>query len=201
MSLRTIYRDIATLIAQGADIAGEAGVGYILRPGFLLPPLMFDDDEIEALILGLRFVAQRGDDALGLAARNAAAKIVAVLPHDLAEAAEHSGLLAGPGPGLGHEKNGVDLALLRESVRTERKLRLTYEDRGGKRTERIVWPVALGFFDHAQVLSAWCETRLDFRHFRTDRMLDAQLLGDRYPRRRAALLREWQALEGIRSQL
>src|SRR6478736_9942808 len=72
VSLRTIYRDVATLIAQGADIAGEAGVGYVLRPGFLLPPLMFDDDEIEALILGLRFVAKRGDDALGLAARNAA---------------------------------------------------------------------------------------------------------------------------------
>src|SRR6266705_6358930 len=85
ISLRTLYRDIETLNAQGAQIDGEPGVGYVLRPGFMLPPLMFSEDEIEALVLGSRWVSERADDPLGQAARNALVKIAAVLPDDLKE--------------------------------------------------------------------------------------------------------------------
>lgn len=93
ISVRTVYRDIATLQAQGAEIAGEAGVGYVLRPGFLLPPLMFSEEEIEALVLGSRWVAERADNRLGAAARNALVKIGAVLPSDLRDTLNASALM------------------------------------------------------------------------------------------------------------
>src|SRR5258707_9367578 len=96
ISLRTLYRDIASLQGQGAGIEGEAGVGYILKPGFMLPPLMFSEEEIEALVLGGRWVARRTDEPLGKAARNALAKIAAVLPDDLKRGLETSTLLIGP---------------------------------------------------------------------------------------------------------
>src|ERR1700726_3062825 len=97
VSLRTVYRDIDTLIAQGARIDGEAGAGYVLRDGFMLPPLMFSEEEINALVLGSRWVAERGDDPLRAAARNALAKIVAVLPEDMREEVDAGRLLIGPG--------------------------------------------------------------------------------------------------------
>ena len=98
VSLRTIYRDVQTLIGQGASIDGEAGVGYVLRPGFVLPPLMFSDEEIEALVLGSRWVAQRTDEPLAHAAANAIAKIAAVLPDDLRERMDDSASLPGRDP-------------------------------------------------------------------------------------------------------
>src|SRR6478735_2543493 len=186
VSVRTIYRDIATLAGQGAPIDGEAGIGYALRPGFMLPPLMFGEEEIEALVLGLRFVVQRGDAGLARAAADASAKIAAVLPADLRDAAMAAGLLAGPGPKA--EPPAIDLSRLRSAIRSERKLRITYTDGDGRSSERTIWPVAIGFFDQARVLAAWCETRNDFRHFRADRIASADILPDRYPRRRAALL-------------
>jgi len=198
VSERTIYRDVATLVGQGAPIEGAAGLGYVLRPGFLLPPLMFGDDEIEALVLGLRWVVQRGDDPLGAAAADALAKITAVLPAAARELADHTGLLVGPGgPPV---STGIDLANLRRAIRAEHKLRVSYCDRIGNRTERMIWPFALGFFDESQVIAAWCETRQDFRHFRTDRILGAETTGERYPRRRRTLLAEWRAREGIPEQ-
>jgi biotin operon repressor len=100
VSLRTLYRDIAVLNVQGAHIDGEAGVGYVLRPGFMLPPLMFSEEEIEALVLGSRWVAERADGPLRAAARNALARIVAVLPDDLRDGADASGLLVGPGEAI-----------------------------------------------------------------------------------------------------
>ena len=114
VSLRTLYRDIGALQAQGAGIDGEAGVGYILRPGFMLPPLMFSEDEIEALVLGSRWVADRGDARLGAAARNALAKIAAVLPADLRDELDASALLVGPGAAIA--AGDAELAAIR-SVR------------------------------------------------------------------------------------
>jgi predicted DNA-binding transcriptional regulator YafY len=192
VSVRTIYRDIGTLVGQGAPIDGEAGVGYVLKPGFLLPPLMFDDDEIEALVLGLRFVRQRGDEALGKAAINALAKITDVLPPDLRDAVAPTGLLVGPGG-----DGGTDHAAIRLAIRAERKLRLGYRDRHGKESQRVVWPIALGYFDKVNVLAAWCETRQDFRHFRTDRITAAVPGNERYPRRRRVLLAEWRKRENV----
>jgi predicted DNA-binding transcriptional regulator YafY len=199
VSLRTIYRDVQTLIGQGASIDGEAGVGYVLRPGFVLPPLMFSDEEIEALVLGSRWVAQRTDEPLARAAANAIAKIAAVLPDDLRERMDDSGLLAGPGFEPREER--IDLAPIRQAIRAERKLILQYVDAKGERSKRTVWPIVLGFFDRSRVLAAWCELRQDYRHFRTDRIIGLRLTDKRYPRRRRALMREWREIEGIPEQI
>lgn len=198
VSLRTIYRDIQTLIGQGATIVGEAGVGFVLRPGFVLPPLMFSDEELEALVLGSRLLAQRADKPLADAARNAITKIAAVLPGDLRDSIDSTGLLAGPG--RRPPPDPIDLASIRAAIRTERKLILAYTDPNGKQTRRTVWPIALGFFDRVRMLAAWCELRQDFRHFRTDRITSLRATDQRFPRRRRALMKEWGAIEGIPEQ-
>lgn len=188
VSLRTLYRDIDGLCAQGAAIEGEAGVGYVLRPGFLLPPLMFSEDEIEALVLGSRWVAGRGDAGLAAAAGNALAKIAAVLPDALRDGVDQTALFV---PGGGAVGSAVDLADVRQAVRRERKVVLAYRDEGGRASERVVWPIAVGFFDTVRIVAAWCELRADFRHFRADRIEAMTVTETRYPRRRAALLRAW----------
>lgn len=193
VSLRTIYRDIATLVAQGAPIEGEAGFGYVLRPGFLLPPLMLVEDEVDAVILGLRLVANRGDAGLERAADDALTKILAVLPLEMEDADLSSGLLVGPG----NAGSPSCLAPIRLALRMERMLWLRYADKAGAATERRIWPVALGFFANVEVLAAWCELRGGFRHFRLDRVMEATLLDQRMPRRRRILLAEWRLSEGI----
>jgi predicted DNA-binding transcriptional regulator YafY len=188
VSLRTLYRDIANLQGQGAGIEGEPGLGYVLRPGFMLPPLMFSEDEIEALVLGSRWVAKRADPRLALAAADALAKIAAVLPPDLREDLDASALLVGPREAVG---DAVDLAAIRGAIRAERKLTIAYTDQYGAASERTVWPFALAFFERTRILAAWCETRRAFRHFRTDRIAALTVGDGRYPRRRRALLKEW----------
>lgn len=199
VSIRTLYRDIASLQAMGAAIEGEAGVGYVLKPGFMLPPLMFTPDEIEALVLGSRWVANRADDRLSDAARGALTRIAAVLPADLRDELDGSTLLIGPGATV--PVDAVDPALLRKAIRIERKLVLHYRDGAGSVSERIVWPFALAFFDAARVLLGWCELRQGFRHFRTDRITSAMLIEARYPKRRQMLLKEWREAEGITKRL
>ena len=188
ISLRTLYRDIGALQALGAGIDGEAGVGYVLKPGFLLPPLMFSAQEIEALTLGLRWVARRTDAEMALAARNAMAKVGAVLPRDLREKMEDEALLVAP---ISTLPQPVPLSVLRRVLNEERKLALSYADEKGARTRRVVWPVTLGFFDTTRILVAWCELRRDFRHFRTDRIEAADVLAERTPRPRRTLMKEW----------
>jgi predicted DNA-binding transcriptional regulator YafY len=156
------------LKALGAHIDGEAGVGYVLRPGFMLPPLMFTEEEIEALVLGSRWVSERTDTPLADAARNALAKIAAVLPDDLKESLDASNLLIGPGAPIA--AGDAELASIRAAIRTERKLQIAYADGKGNTTRRIIWPFALAFFDRARVVVAWCELRGDYRSFRTDRI-------------------------------
>ncbi|RFC67482.1 MULTISPECIES: helix-turn-helix transcriptional regulator [Mesorhizobium] len=195
VSIRTLYRDIATLQGQGAGIEGEPGVGYVLRPGFMLPPLMFTEDEIEAIALGLRWVGKRADQRLGSAARNAVAKIGAVLPDDLRRDMENSALLVGPGARL--QEGTADLSIIRGAIRKERKLKIAYRTEGGKVTERVIWPYALAFFDQVRVVAGWCELRGDYRHFRVDRIERLQESDERSPRRRLDMLREWRAREGI----
>ncbi|MCB1447732.1 MAG: YafY family transcriptional regulator [Rhizobiaceae bacterium] len=194
VSLRTLYRDIATLQAQGADIEGEPGMGYILKPGFLLPPLMFSEDEIEALVLGSRWVANRTDSDLSRAAANVLAKIAAVLPDDLKPKLEGSNLLV---PRAFSElEEVVDLSLIRKAIRNEHIVEIGYIDAAGVETERRIWPFALGFYDRVRVVAAWCEMRSDFRNFRTDRIQRMEPQGKRYPRRKAELLKSWRIAEG-----
>ena len=194
VSLRTLYRDIAALQAQGADIRGEAGLGYVLKPGFTLPPLMFTSEEIEALALGSQWVAARADRRLAGAARNALAKIAAVTPPELADVLDSSTLIVAS---RGDAAAEAHLPILRDAIRQERKVSIAYVDAVGGHSERVIWPFALAFFDQARVVVAWCEKRVAFRHFRTDRIAALTTLDGRYPRRRAALLKEWRAAERI----
>lgn len=198
ISLRTLYRDIATLQAQGASIEGEPGLGYVLRPGFMLPPMMFTEEEIEAIVLGSRWVARRGDHRLAASARSALSKIAAVLPPDLREALDASALLIGPGKVI--PVGDAALQQIRQAIRTEHKLTLGYQDLKGQTSSRTVWPFALGYFDHVRVLVAWCELRQGFRHFRTDRILSIETEAQRYPNRRQALLQQWREAERIPEQ-
>lgn len=199
VSVRTVYRDIATLQAQGAEIAGEAGLGYLLRPGFMLPPLMFSEDEIEALVLGSRWVAERGGDSkLKITARNTLAKIAAVLPEDLRYELDASGLLIGPGePIFAGDK---ELLVIRKAIRSEHKVLITYVDANNIETQRTIWPFALGFFERVRMLVAWCELRQAFRHFRIDRIVKLTPLNQRYPQRRQALLKKWRESNDIPPQ-
>ncbi|MCV2365608.1 YafY family transcriptional regulator [Paucibacter sp. DJ1R-11] len=199
ISLRSLYRDIATLQVQGAQIEGEAGLGYVLKPGFTLPPLMFSADEVEALVLGSRWVAGRADDEqLAAAARHALAKISAVLPAELRHEMDSTALLVGPGEPL--PRLDQVLARLRAAMRKECKVRLHYCDLKGRSSERVVWPFALGFFDQARVLVAWCELRGERRSFRCDQIEALEVLEERYPQRRQVLLKAWREAEGIAAQ-
>jgi len=195
VSLRTVYRDIDALKAQGAHIDGEAGLGYVLRPGFMLPPLMFSEEEIEALVLGSRWVHQRGDRQLAAAAANVLAKIGAVLPQDLRDALDDSGLLVGPADAM--SAGDAELPRIRQAIRRERKLAISYRDKDGTASRRTVWPFALAFFERSRVIVSWCELRGDYRHFRTDRIDSLQVSDHRYPRRRQALMKEWRARDMI----
>ncbi len=193
VSVRTLYRDIATLQSQGAATDGAPGLGYVMRAGFFLPPLMFPADEIEELVLGSRWVADRGDSRLSAAARNAAAKISAVLPDHLRHDFEDSALLVGPGAPIA--AGDAELIAIRQAMRSEQKLRITYRDLSEVETGRTIWPSALGFFDRVRVLVAWCELRQGIRHFRTDRIVALAGGDERYPRTRQSLLQEWRAQE------
>lgn len=189
VSIRTIYRDVQTLVGLGAPIDGEAGLGYMLRGGFFLPPLMFDEDELEALVLGARLVERQGDKALAASAANALAKIAAAAPKDLRDAMAETSFWVAPGriPAL------PLLKPLREAIRREHKLAIVYSDEKGATTDRIIWPIALAFYEGRQTVAAWCELREAFRHFRTDRINALRGEGERYPRRRAVLVKEWRA--------
>jgi predicted DNA-binding transcriptional regulator YafY len=195
ISLRTLYRDIATLQSQGASIDGAPGLGYVLKPGFTLPPLMFSADEVEALALGSRWVVQRGDSRLAAAARDALAKIAAVLPAGLRHELDTSALIVAPGEPIA--AGDAEVAAIREAIRREHKLDIRYRDGAGLDSSRAIWPFALGFFDRARVVVAWCELRESIRHFRTDRIIDMASRGERYPRRRQALLKDWREKEGV----
>lgn len=189
VSLRTLYRDIATLKSMGAAIDGEAGLGFQLRADYWLPPLMFTNEEIEALVLGLRTLVHGPDAELGRTAEDARSKISAVLPTDRREVMEAVGLFAIPP----YHEDGHDgrLARIRGALREETELYLHYTDKQGAVTKRHVWPVALGYINNRQMLVAWCTLREDFRSFWVDAMLEVSDTTKRYPKPRRTLLHDW----------
>ena len=189
VSERTVYRDMQALAGLGADIAGSAGVGYQLRSGFFLPPLMFGDEEIEALVLGARWVQGQGDASLAAAAGSALAKVATASPRDLRETIAGIGLWAPRA--AKRAPAGPDLGPIRAAIREEHKLRIGYVDAAGATSERIVWPIAIGFFEGVQMVAAWCELRRGFRHFRVDRIASLERLPGRYPTPRRELARTW----------
>ncbi|SDU01798.1 helix-turn-helix transcriptional regulator [Halopseudomonas salegens] len=188
VSLRTLYRDIAELKAIGAHIQGEPGLGYLLQPDFLLPPLMFSADEVAALTLGLNWVEERADEQLASAATEVLAKVSAVLPRELCARLNDQTMLIGPGWDKAHR---VALSELRQAISEERKLLLDYRDEAGRTSNRVIWPISLVFFESARILAGWCELRQAFRHFRTDRIAEATILAEHYPQRRHALRQQW----------
>jgi len=172
VSERTVYRDIADLIGSGVPIQGEAGVGYRLERGFDLPPLMFNEAEIEAIVLGVRIVKAFADPALAVAADDVLGKIRRVLPDKLASSLDETHLY---GYHFGKQSVvGGHLATVRQALRQSNKLELEYQDSKNDRTTRIVRPLALSFLGNAWLLTAWCEWRQSFRNFRLDRVLSVK---------------------------
>ncbi|MFC3704215.1 helix-turn-helix transcriptional regulator [Devosia honganensis] len=189
VSVRTLYRDIRTLIGLGAPIDGEAGIGYMLKPGFFLPPLMFTPEELEALVLGARWVESQPDEDLGAAARNALAKIATASPEDLRDRISDTALWP---VALWSQRRPVPvLGEIRRAMRQEMAVAIDYEDEQGRATSRTIWPVGLAFYEGKQTIAAWCLLRGDFRNFRTDRIVRLTVTDQRYGKRRAVLEREW----------
>jgi predicted DNA-binding transcriptional regulator YafY len=182
VSIRTVYRDIADLMAQGVPIEGEAGIGYILRAGFDLPPLMFNETEIEALLLGARIVQSWADAELAKSAADVIAKVRAVLPGDQRPRIDALTLWA-PADHA-REPVSIDQAALRRAIRERRKVAFRYRaqsgDMAGKSSSRLVRPRLLAFYGPVWLLAAWCETRKDFRVFRLDRMSDMAVRVERF---------------------
>ena len=187
VSLRTIYRDVRSDRARGAD-RRRSRLGDLLRPGCFLPPVMFSEDELEALVLGAQWVARQRDSALTQAASNALAKSAAASPKDLRDAMANTGLWVATAEGA---CTVVDVKLVREAIRREQKLQIAYVAETGVPTERAIWPIAMAFYERRQTVAAWCELRAAFRHFRTDRITALTVTGQRYPRRRAELVTAW----------
>ena len=178
VSLRTVYRDIADLQAQGVPIEGEAGVGYRMRAGFDLPPLMFTTDEAKALVACVRLAQPRLDAGLAQAAEDALSKVLAVLPGSARAAAESLAVYAPV-----YEVDARlrrQLEALRVATETRRKVRLHYRDLKDATSERTVRPLGSFYWGAVWTLAAWCETRQDFRNFRVDRIERLQPLDDSF---------------------
>src|SRR5438067_3812132 len=195
VSLRTVYRDVRDLSLSGVPVEGEAGVGYRLRAGFDIPPLMFTLNEIEALAIGARMVEAWGGPVLAESARTAIEKIVAALPADRRLAVERTRLYA---PGFHVDGKAMQqLEAVRAAIGARQVLRLDYRDAGGRSSAREIWPLALYFWGGAWTIGAWCEGRDDFRNFRVDRVAELEALTRRYPeqpgRRLSDYLRAMQA--------
>jgi predicted DNA-binding transcriptional regulator YafY len=189
---RTVYRDIATLQARRVPIEGAAGVGYLLRRGYDLPPLMFTEEEAEAIAVGLRLLRRTGDPALTAAARSVLAKLGSVLPEGVrAHLAASPFRVSEGGPPA---PRAIALGEIRAAIRAARKLRLDYVDAGGMTTSRTVRPIAVEYYVEATLLCAWCELRNDYRHFRTDRIAAAAVLEDGFAADAGRLLAGWVAL-------
>ena len=177
VTVRTVYRDIATLQARRIPIEGAAGIGYVLRRGFELPPLMFTKDEAEAIAVGVRMLARTGDPGLQKAAESVLSKVTLVVPDPLREYLSTTPVYV--------SKRGASVPALRDlpttirhAIRDGRKMRIAYQDENGRATVRVIQPFAVAYYVEATLVCAWCELRNDIRHFRTDRVVSADVLDD-----------------------
>ena len=194
VSERTVYRDIRDLILAGTPIDGEAGVGYRIRPGYDLPPLMFDRDEIQALVIGARIVRQFGDPALARASDAILGKVAAIVPKDLAPLVAETRLFVPSNIGAG--KSADALALAREAVIARRKLAVSYANAAGVVTNRTVRPLGIFFWGRTWTLAAWCELRQGFRNFRLDRVAASTMLDEAFEDEDGKTLRDMLARYG-----
>lgn len=168
VTVRSIYRDIAALQAMRVPVEGERGIGYILRPGFDLPPLMFSIEETEAIVLALALLERTGDTGLRAAARRVGDKIAGAVPPPLRQTLSARALHAwGTTP---RQPEGIDLATVRRAIRDEEKLLIDYRDEYGRATERTIRPIALIYYSETANIVGWCELRQAIRNFRADRV-------------------------------
>ena len=178
VSQRSVYRDVADLQRQGVPIEGEAGVGYRMRAGFDLPPLMFTHDEARALVAAVRLAQPRIDTALAAHAGSALAKILGVLPPAARAAAESLAVYAPPvGPDAATRGR---LEVLRVAAEARRVVLIGYVDLQERRSQRRVRPLGCFFWSEVWTLAAWCEARADFRNFRVDRIEALEVLDERF---------------------
>lgn len=191
VTVRTVYRDIVALQASRVPIEGAPGLGYVLRRGFDLPPLMFTAEEIDAIAVGARHVQRLRDPKLQQAAESVLAKVTAIVPQTLQPylRAPRFYVSEGSAPLI-----GVDLAKIRDAIRSRHKISIAYIDGESRHSTRTIWPIALAYYVDVTVIAAWCELRDAFRHFRADRIRSAQLLEERFPADGGRLFAEWLAL-------
>ncbi|WP_026317747.1 helix-turn-helix transcriptional regulator [Algicola sagamiensis] len=197
VSTRTIYRDIATLQAQGAEIEGATGLGYIMKPTFTLPPLTLTTAELEVLVLGANWMAKQAEGRFSDAAQNAIAKISAVLPeyHNIKHQEQVMHI-----PSILEVPECPHLSEITQSIQSQHKAKITYLDKKDQHTTRIIWPILIGLFQQCYVLTAWCENRNAFRHFRLDRIQQYSLTHQKYPCHRRELLKDWRSQQGIKAE-
>ncbi|MBV8612458.1 MAG: YafY family transcriptional regulator [Acetobacteraceae bacterium] len=192
---RTVYRDIATLQARRVPIEGAAGVGYVLRRGFELPPLMLTEEEVEAVSVGMRLLRRTGDPGLEAAARSVLTKLAAAMPEalrdQLASAPFHVSEAGAPTPGA------VDLSEVRAAIRTAHKMRIEYVDLKGATSTRTICPVAVEYHVQATLICGWCELRSDYRHFRADRIAGADVLAEGFAAVAGQLMAGWLTLTRV----
>ena len=191
VTVRTIYRDVATLQARRVPIEGAPGLGYVLRKGFDLPPLMFTIDEIEAIAVGARMVQRVRDSELQHAAARVLDKVTVVLPESLRGHVADAPVYVSRGDAV---QPTVNMAQVRAAIRDRRKLRIAYADEKGHRTRRTIWPLAMAYYVDVSVVGAWCELRRDLRNFRVERIASSRMLAARFQDHNSKLLAEWLAL-------
>lgn len=192
ISVRSLYRDIKTLQHQGVCIEGSAGVGYIVKSDFHLPPLNFSHEEINAITLGLNWISQNTDDDFKIIAKNALAKIHAVIPSELKNLIESQSYLIGPS-----ENCALFFKDIRNAIKNRKRLKIQYCDKKYLHTSRVIWPIGLVYMESCWLLVAWCEMRNDFRHFRTDKIKEIVQLDSTYSESKIVLLKKWRVKEGI----
>ncbi|MCG7897055.1 MAG: YafY family transcriptional regulator [Candidatus Thiodiazotropha lotti] len=189
VSVRTIYRDIDALSASGIPIEAVAGSGYRLSKGFRVPPLMFNEEELTALMLGMRMVQGWCDTALAEAASSALGKVAAVVPERIRPVLSHEALLV-PDFHIPAEVR-QQVARLRKAIAQQRKIEIAYRRRDGVHSDRVIWPLGLFYWGSVWTLAAWCELREGFRQFRVDRIESLQMANGRYPQLSGRTLKDY----------
>ena len=169
VSPRTIYRDVADLIGSGVPIEGEAGVGYVMRAGYDLPPMMYTNDEVAALVAGARMIRAWGGAAMAEAAQEALVKIEAVLPEEVQKRIARVQVHAFEPPEMTADLRDF-LDRVDAAINARERLQCGYVDEAGNPTERVIRPLGLFFWGKVWTLVGWCELRNDFRMFRLDRI-------------------------------
>jgi predicted DNA-binding transcriptional regulator YafY len=192
VTVRTVYRDIATLQARRVPIEGAPGIGYLLRRGFDLPPLMFTTDEIDAIAVGARLVRRIRDPKLQQAAERVLAKVTEVLPQAMRALLADAPLYVSDGGAA--VPLGIDLAVVRQAIRDRQKLRIVYHDEQANETSRTIWPIGMEYYVDVTLIGAWCELRQDYRHFRVERVVSSTVLAERFPADNGKLVAAWLAL-------